>query len=273
MTPGFNGISKLANSVGEKYFKHNVVNLASIADSENILVIYSDYNDKNGKNYFLGQLYHEAGEFFIHMNVSPEIERESGRVRFTLAHELGHYFIPSHRKKLLKGISLSFKGNPNDKAIKQIEKEADHFAANLLMPKTLFIKLSEGLEPGLNQILKLKDNFATSIESTAIQYIKLNFNASILIRWDKDFKVHHGSYSQKFSKRTGVTGIPPIKDKSVYIQQQVQLIENNSLPFIEQATTISSWISTVLPDSKKDSVGLEQTIKLGEFGGITLLIF
>jgi Zn-dependent peptidase ImmA (M78 family) len=58
--------------------------------------------------------------------------------RFTLAHELGHHFLHSQ--------SLSFRDNPVDEsrlgsASRPLEeREADQFAANLLMPSAIFIQ-------------------------------------------------------------------------------------------------------------------------------------
>lgn len=55
--------------------------------------------------------------------------------RFTIAHELGHYFL--HKNDFTKeGQFINFRSLTNQK-----EKEADIFAKNLLMPKTEFKEL------------------------------------------------------------------------------------------------------------------------------------
>jgi len=54
------------------------------------------------------------------------------RVRFSLAHELGHFYLESHRETLCKGEAHdSEQGLMTDK---QREREADAFAASLLIP-------------------------------------------------------------------------------------------------------------------------------------------
>jgi len=54
------------------------------------------------------------------------------RRNFTIAHELGHHFL--HIKDDVKDIVVSFRGLKN-----KTEREADIFAAELLMPKELVI--------------------------------------------------------------------------------------------------------------------------------------
>ena len=43
--------------------------------------------------------------------------------------------------------------------------------------------------------------------------------------------------------------------------------------YVECATKLSTWLPNILPDSRADLIGLEQTVKLGAFGGITFLCF
>ncbi len=55
------------------------------------------------------------------------------RIRFTMAHEFGHYLL--HRKRFPKGLQCSNSELPNrNRALATIEEEADIFASNLLMP-------------------------------------------------------------------------------------------------------------------------------------------
>lgn len=65
-------------------------------------------------------------------------KHSENRKRFTIAHELGHYFL--HNEELTTGFIDSVlkreKGKNNKK-----EKEANAFAANLLMPTELFKSL------------------------------------------------------------------------------------------------------------------------------------
>lgn len=93
------------------------------------------------------------------------------RVRFSIAHELGHFYIPEHRKLLLIGKSHNSQtGFISDR---ELEKEADEFAAHLLIPqkyldKLLLIKRFLTLKDLLEQANKLQ----TSITAMAIRYVK-----------------------------------------------------------------------------------------------------
>jgi hypothetical protein len=168
---------------------------------------------------------------------------------------------------------LSFKGELSDFDSKQIEIAANHFAAHLLMPKKKFSKMAQKLEPGLAGILILKTNFDTSIESTIKHYIGLNLTSSIMIKWKPNYVFHYAWYSDSFSRLTGIKGYPPVKIDTQHVALQVEAIKINGGDYAESATPMSKWVSTTTPGSAKDILGLEQTVKLGEFGGVTLLTF
>ena len=61
--------------------------------------------------------------------------REPGRKNFTVAHEIGHCVLPGHDKADLVCTSTEV-GNWSDSA-KEFEREANEFAAELLMPEVV----------------------------------------------------------------------------------------------------------------------------------------
>ena len=77
-----------------------------------------------------------AGDFHLHLNLRPiGGDADCPRARFTIAHELGHYFIPEHRLQLIQGKEPhGSQCGMFDGADCIEEAETDHFAANLLMP-------------------------------------------------------------------------------------------------------------------------------------------
>ena len=125
----------------------------------------------------------------------------------------------------------------------------------------------------MEAILNLRKKYDTSIECTALQYINLNMTNSIMIKWRSDYSFQYSHYSKSFSQFTGIREKAPVKFNPAYINESVKIIDENKLDYYETVTPLSRWISTTMPGSPKDAVGLEQTIKLGDFGGITLLTF
>jgi len=269
MHQSLDDIADLAEEIGNRFIFRGKVNLEKIAKGEHICFIESNYG-----NYFIGQLVHYLKRFYILLNTDLLTQCEFGRVRFTIAHELGHYFVDAHRTQLAKGVSLSFQGELSEAEYKYIEIAANHFAANLLMPKNHFIKQARKLETGLAGILILKAKYCASVECTIKHYVNLNLSASLLIRWKADHTFHYSWCSETFAEITFIKKHQiPIRFDTEYIRKQVEIIDTTGSEYIESATFLSRWISTIMQGTTKDILGIEQTIRLGDFGGITLLTF
>jgi len=109
---------------------------------------------------------------FILYYREPGPDRSPGRVRFSIAHELGHFYLPAHRERIEKG--QAHNSTPDFRSPHPIEREADEFAASLLMPPALFVAAVRRFRQCvciLAEICTLaEDVFGTSITSTAIRY-------------------------------------------------------------------------------------------------------
>jgi hypothetical protein len=93
-----------------------------------------------------------------------------GFKNFTVAHELGHYFLPGHPETLFPsgiGLHQSKSGFTSDE---ESEWEADFFAAAMLMPEHLFVEAMRECEPGFSAVEELANTCRTSITATAIRY-------------------------------------------------------------------------------------------------------
>lgn len=105
--------------------------------------------------------------------------KSEGFRRFSVSHELGHYFLEGHVDQLLKdGVHSSHAGFVT---ADPYELEADHFAAGLLMPERPFKAFMEGLDGGLDGIEALADQCITSRTATAIRYAELSRQATAVI--------------------------------------------------------------------------------------------
>lgn len=105
--------------------------------------------------------------------------RSEGFQRFSVAHELGHYFLPGHVDQVIQnGIHVSRGGFvTND----PYELEADHFAAGLLMPEQPFRKEIDRREPGLSAIEAIADLCVASKTAAAIRYAEVSDAATAVI--------------------------------------------------------------------------------------------
>lgn len=103
------------------------------------------------------------------INVNKNI-RETTRRRFTIAHELGHFLITTHKNKYsCNSYDLN---NYNDKSSPQ-ENEANRFAAELLMPRQYFSAEIDNKTPSYDLIQSLTSKFESSLQSTLIRFTEL----------------------------------------------------------------------------------------------------
>lgn len=96
--------------------------------------------------------------------------KSPGFRRFTVAHELGHYFLDGHPEIILNeqgGIHPSRAGFTQ--GISSIELEADHFASGLLMPTRLVKGALSRKNVGMPGIIGLSRDAETSLTSAAIR--------------------------------------------------------------------------------------------------------
>jgi Zn-dependent peptidase ImmA (M78 family) len=102
-----------------------------------------------------------------------------GFQRFSVAHELGHYFLEGHSDHVFGG-GEEHESQAGFSSTDQYEKEADHFAAGLLMPGHLFRPIALRYDPGLRTVETLAQLCCTSLTATAIRYTELT-NAPVAV--------------------------------------------------------------------------------------------
>lgn len=186
-----------------------------------------------------------------------------GFKRFSVAHELGHYFLPGHPDHLLPhdGAHESRAGFTSGE---RYEMEADHFAAGLLMPRDLFRKaLDSGQQDGLKAIKYLADLCITSLTATAIQYTKYTPNQSaIIISTGRqiDYCFMSGSLKE-------IRGLEWIKKNSSLPKSTATFRLNASSDKIasaatdEEVTNLQDWFG-----GKRNIEVWEEVVGLGSYG-------
>jgi hypothetical protein len=143
------------------------VDLLGIARAEGIELAEGDYGEP-----FCGRIeFHPEAGGFVLFHPRLVTARNVGRIRFSIGHELGHYFLEHHRSLLMKGKSHnSTSGFICDNAL---EREADSFSAALLIPSfALRQRLSRRRFMTLREILALAQEWQTSATSAAIRYAR-----------------------------------------------------------------------------------------------------
>jgi hypothetical protein len=124
-----------------------------------------------------GMLLRHGDEFGI--LYATHIPSEGFR-RFSVGHELGHYFLEGHIDHILPedGIHTSYAGFIS---ADPYELEADQFAAGLLMPSALFKRALARRDAGLETIESLATLCQTSLTATAIRYAELTEDAVAVV--------------------------------------------------------------------------------------------
>jgi hypothetical protein len=106
--------------------------------------------------------------------------RNSGdprRRRFSIGHELGHWIHHRGRSSICRSSDI---GNPG--AASQLEKQADRFAADLLMPRFLFGPSAAQLKrPDFEGIDMLATTFGTSRLATALRCVDIDSWPAVLV--------------------------------------------------------------------------------------------
>ena len=103
---------------------------------------------------------------------SAAIEND-GFINFTIAHELGHYFLDGHPEALFASGSQYHYSESGFVSDNVLEREADVFAAELLMPEAFFKNALRESGTGLTGILRLAELGCTSLVATAIRFAKM----------------------------------------------------------------------------------------------------
>ena len=152
---------KALKVLSDNYIIEPFVNVFDIANGEGISIEYRKMPQGNT----------DVSGFFdsktntIYVNVDNSIARRT----YTVAHELGHYFL-GHKPD---EYGLYRRNNSYSGTKKQKEKEADCFAANLLMPEDMIRKELKEYPFLKNSIQLLASRFGVSPSAMTYRLINL----------------------------------------------------------------------------------------------------
>ena len=183
------------------------------------------------------------------------------RQRFSICHELGHWIY--HRGQLLScqadDIELPSADSNN------LERAADRFASELLMPSYLFAPIAESLgPPSMRVIQKLSEVFRTSKTATAIRLVEINQRPLCLVnhskngrRWFARSKTVASRWTPNYELRSENTAFGMIFGKSP-----------SALP--PRSVSASAWFDR--RDASRFNV-IENSLRIAPSEVITLLAF
>jgi len=261
-------IAELAEAIADEHFPDSQrVDPLQIAEANDMTYSIGDYGDA-----FDGMLEVQADHFHIYCNRERCGDIDKPRTRFTIAHELGHYYIDEHRHTLLAGDAEAHQSICDSQSPLLVEQEADLFAANLLMPSKRFIKAGRRVQRGLAGVISLANRFATSLTSTALRYAELELLPCAVIKWSWKGYSWKKLSSSTFDARFRRTIESP--DQLAEGSPTRLALAHEPMPergFLEAGTTASAWFKSVTYADDRNTILMEQAISLGKYGILTML--
>jgi Zn-dependent peptidase ImmA (M78 family) len=186
-----------------------------------------------------------------------------GFQRFTVAHELGHYFMDGHVSHLFADGQTLHQSQSGFLSKDMYELEADAFAAGLLMPKAAFQRAMEDAGEGISAIEALATLCRTSLTATAIRLAKLSTHplAVLCSTGDKvDFAIMSDpmrlNYHLTWPKRGA--GIPPKSTTALLNSDEANVRMGKRM---SGEASLAEWFH-----AERDQELNEEAIGLGEYG-------
>lgn len=187
--------------------------------------------------------------------------KSDGFQRFSVAHELGHYFLEGHVDHVLKdGFHESRAGFVT---ADPYELEADNFAAGLLMPSTPFKRAIGRRDPGLGVVSELADDCRTSLTATAIRYAELTVDAVAVIVSTRGV-IDYCILSEAMKTLPGLafirkgSEVPSGTATAIFAAEHTNVIGGAD---IDEETLVRFWLG-----GSSNAKVREQTIGLGSYG-------
>lgn len=122
-----------------------------------------------------------SGDLKVRLRVSDS----PGRRNFSLAHEIGHTLMPGYSEQPVEKVDTytgEFAENNEE------EFFCDIAARSLILPETMFVARCSKLEPSIDNMLSLAEEFACSLEATALRLDQLRPWPCVAVVWEMQLK-------------------------------------------------------------------------------------
>lgn len=254
-------VRDLAETLADEHQTVHGTDLKKILADYSIELFFDDFRES-----FDGLLIKDDQGYRVACNIKTGNTPGSHRSRFTIAHELGHYFIDEHRTVLTNRLMPSM----GESAIQDnlMEREADLFASHLLLPTELIRKAFKKSDEGMSGIREVSSRFGTSMKCASIRYLGENILPCCLT-----FRGWDGSLRWKwFSRKLWLAGIRKVREEPVEKSATSQVLEKGpdaKAEIIDSAAT-ARYIFQMGDGQNSNEVFREETMALGEYGALTL---
>ena len=188
--------------------------------------------------------------------------REVGRRNFTIAHEVGHFLIPGHDQDECVCTSADI-GNWRDSS-KQRERDADEFAAELLMPRVQVQLITKAETPSIQLVSKIANLCNTSLSASAWRFCDL-ISERCAIVWSSNRTVQWSRSSEEF--RFAIRRGMPIEKGTFAFECHI----GGQVPNQHAPVGAHLWIQS---QNVRDGAEIwEQSIALPAYGSVLSLLW
>jgi Zn-dependent peptidase ImmA (M78 family) len=186
--------------------------------------------------------------------------REVGRKLFTIAHEIGHLMLPGHEDC---GICTTTEIESWAKSLNDREREANVFAAELLMPRDMVVRLIRDAEPSLSVIDSVAGNFRTSLTASGCRFADVTPYACAMV-WSQARQVKWAKKSGEFKHWLRLREVVDARTLAS------DLFDGASVPVRAHAVPAEAWIDSKV---EGDSVILEESRALPFYNAVLTLLW
>lgn len=235
----------------------------AIAEKREIVVQAKPVEDKGCS----GMLVRLGNDFAI--AYATHLQNE-GFENFSIAHELGHYFMPGHVEAVIQGENGMHVSRAGFNSNNKYEAEADRFAAGLLMPRHLFFPAIEKAGQGLVAIDALAILCKTSLHATAIRYTQCTRDPVAIIV-SRGGIIDHCFMSEALKQLNGIDwikkreGVP--RNTATFAFNQIPTNVEHGIR-VEESSNLQHWFG-----GKRRIEISEDVVGLGRYGKTLTVLY
>ncbi|MHC5054393.1 MAG: ImmA/IrrE family metallo-endopeptidase [Planctomycetota bacterium] len=239
------------------------VDVERMCGHEGIALLPSDYHDSFDSRI---EYHRSKGKFLLFLDTGDR-GRTEGRRRFSIAHELGHFYLPDHRQALLDGVT-HYSDTETFSPSVATEAEADEFAARLLMPTKVFGKTMKDVS--VDELHRLARMFETSLTATAHRMVQEAFKTcSVVLSDGRRVRYAKHSESSRMSYLYGIHKGDPVPKMS----RTAAFANTGKLEKETAVIPADYWYKSLQGRGRVDErIVWEEVGSLGQYGYVTFLV-